>query len=100
MNIYMKSGIVSLISGMLGASLTVAVMDFTFGLDVAINSFFKVLPRSICIGGVPSLILAAVIFAFWKKSGKNEKGMIETCLITGFIVGVLCGVPLYISYGM
>lgn len=96
----MKSGIASVVAGMFGASLTVAVMDFTFGLDVAINSFFKVLPRSICIGGVPSLILAAIIFAFWKKYGKNEKGMMLTCLITGFIVGVLCGVPLYISYGI
>ncbi len=96
----MKSGLISLVMGMLGASLTVAFMDFTFGLDVAINSFFKVLPRSILIGGLPSLILAAIVLAFWKKSGKSEKGMKLTCLIIGAIVGVLCGLPLYISYGI
>ncbi len=100
MNTYMKSGAISLVAGMLSASFIVALLDFQFGLDVAINSFFMVLPRSIIIGGLPSLVLAASVLAFWNKFRKSEKGMRLTCLIIGLIVGVLCGGPLYIFGGI
>jgi hypothetical protein len=100
MNTYLKLGMVSLAAGMLGASLTVAYMDFYFGLDVAINSFFMVIPKSIVIGGLPSLVIGAIVLGYRKAFGKSEKGMELTCLIIGFIVGILCGPLLYISYGM
>ena len=79
------------------ASFTVASMDMQFGMDVATHSFFSVFPRSILIGGLPSLVLVMIILSFW-KSENNIKLIV--ILIVSILVGILCGPVLYISFGV
>jgi hypothetical protein len=101
MDTYKKSAVISIVAGMLTASFGAALLDIQyFGVVVAINDFFRALPRSIIFAGLPSWILTAIILAIWKKSGKSEKGMKLTCLFIGIITGALCTIPLIMSYGM
>ena len=96
-NTFTKAGLISLVMGMLSASFAAALRYFSFAPNEAIDTFFIVLPRSILVAGVPSLILAAIVIAFWEKSGKGEKGVIWIGLIVGLVIGLLGGILL--SYG-
>ncbi len=100
MDTYRKSAIISLVAGGVSASLGVAFVDLQYtAFEVAIHDFFMVLPRSIIIGGLPSLIFAAIVLTVWRKFGKSEKGMQFTCLLIGVVTGAFCTMPLIISYG-
>ena len=101
MDTYKKATLIGIVAGMLTASFGVAFLDIQyFGVDVAINDFFRALPRSIIIAGLPSWILTTIVLVFWKKSGKSEKGMKLTCLLIGIVTGAFCTIPLVMSYGM
>jgi len=101
MDIYKKSAIISTVAGMFTASFGAAIPDIQyFGVAVAVKDFFMAIPRSIVIAGLPSWILATIVLAIWKKSGKSEKGMKQTCLLIGIVTGALCTIPLVLSYGI
>ena len=53
--------------GMLAASLFVAILDMVNGADVALRTFVMFLPRSFLFGDLPSLLLALIMIAPWKK---------------------------------
>ena len=97
MNTFTKAALISVVIGMFSASFVAALRYFSFGLNEAVDTFFIVLPRSILVAGLPSLILAAVVMAFWQKTGKGEKGVIWISLIIGLVIGFLGGILL--SYG-
>jgi uncharacterized membrane protein len=89
MNTFTKSGLISVVTGMFSASFATALRYFSFGLKEALDTFFIVLPRSLLVAGLPSLILTAIVMAFWEKSGKSEKGVIWIGLIIGLVIGIL-----------
>jgi uncharacterized membrane protein len=97
MNTFTKAGLISAVIGMFSASFAVALQYFSFGLREALDTFFIVLPKSLLVVGLPSLILTAIVLVFWEKPGKSEKGVIWIGLIIGLVIGLLGSILL--SYG-
>lgn len=100
MKTYLKPGVISLVTGMLVASLIVAFIDMSSaGLSAVVSSFTFVLPNSIIFGGLPSLFFTVIAIGNMNRSGSSEKEMMSTGLWIGIIVGFVCGLPLYCSHG-
>lgn len=91
-SVYAKSAIISLVAGTLSSSFFGILVFATDGFSI--DDFLWVLPRSILIGGFPSVVVALIVLAFFKNARNNENSIKLTYLITGLVVGALSA-PFY-----